>query len=156
MNIGNVHLQADNIKKAITFFENALFLAQEIDYLQGLSNSFEKLYNAYEMLNMHDEALLYHKLFIDMRDSLMRKENIEAVIKNNLEYAFQKERELSNLEQQKIDIVTKENEKRKNLIIIIILISFCILIIIFLMVYRSYKEKQRSNFILEDKNTLIN
>ena len=124
LNIGTIHIQSGSIRKGITFFENSLFLAQEIDYLLGFSKSFEKLGDAYEKLSMHNEALLYHKLFIDMRDSLLRIENIEATIKKNLKYAFQKERDLTNLEQHKIDIVTKENEKRKNLILIITLILF--------------------------------
>ena len=149
LNIGNVFSSKGNSEKAIFYFEQALVSAQEIDYLQGLSSSFERLSLTYEMMNKSEEALLYYKLFISMRDSLMRKENVEALVKKNLEYKFEKERELSAL-------VENEERKRKNLIIIVILSLLCGTLFIVFLVYRLYREKNKANILLEYKNQLIN
>ena len=149
LNIGNVFSSKGNSEKAIFYFEEALVSAQEIGYLQGLSSSFERLNLTYEMMNKPEEALLYYKLFISMRDSLMRKENVEALVRKNLEYKFEKERELSAL-------VENEKSKRKNLIIIVILSLLCGTLFIVFLVYRSYREKNKANILLEYKNQLIN
>jgi len=149
LNIGNVYSYQGNSQKAIGFFENALIAAQEIDFLSGLSNSFEKLNLEYEILNKPEEALLYYKLFVTIRDSLMRKENVGALLKKHLEYKFEKERELSAL-------VENEKSKRKNLIIIVILSLLCGTLFIVFLVYRLYREKNKANILLEYKNQLIN
>ncbi|HIA36684.1 MAG TPA: tetratricopeptide repeat protein [Flavobacteriales bacterium] len=149
LNIGNVYSYLGDSKEAIIYFENALIAAQEIDFLAGLSNSFEKLNLEYEILHMPEEALMYYKLFVTIRDSLMRKENVGALLKKSLEYKFEKERELSAL-------VENEKRKRQNLIIIVILALLCGSLFIVLLVYRLYREKNKANLLLEYKNSLIN
>lgn len=156
LNIGNVYFNLGNIDKAIVYYENALMHAQEIDFLQGLSNAFEKLSLAYEMLNETEVAFQYYKLFIGMSNSLERKENIEALVRNSLEYKFEKEQERAILEQEKKDIIVKEKEKRQNLIIIAVFILLCGTMVIIFLVYRSYCEKNKANLLLETKNNLIN
>ena len=149
LNMGNVFSSKGKTKVAINYFENALALAQELNYLQGLSSSFERLHFAYETLNMPEEALLYYKLFISTKDSLMRKGNAEALLKKSLEYKFEKEREMTALEQ-------KEKRKRQNLIIIgVLVLLFGSLIVVFL-IFRSYREKEKANFLLQNQNKLIN
>lgn len=79
----------------------------------------------------------------------MRKGNAEALLKKSLEYKFEKEREMTALEQ-------KEKRKRQNLIIIgVLVLLFGSLIVVFL-IFRSYREKEKANFLLQNQNKLIN
>ena len=72
---------------------------------QGLGISFEKLYLSYEELQQYEYALRYYKLFTPIKDSLNRKENSDAILRNSLEYKFQKKQEAK-------DIIAKQKQKK--------------------------------------------
>ena len=155
INSGNVYIDIGKVDKAIHYFEEALFIAQEINYLEGLTTAFEKLYLSYELLGLMEESFQYYKVYILMRDSLQRRENTEAAVRNELEYNFEKERLLAKMEQEKKDVLVNEKEKQQNLIILGIFILLCGAFVIVYLIYRSNREKQKTNVLLKEKNKNI-
>jgi serine phosphatase RsbU (regulator of sigma subunit) len=148
INIGDVYFYLKDYNKSIENYEKSLGLAEKIDFLQGLGNSFEKLYLSYEALQQHEYALMYYKLFTPIKDSLNRKENSDAILRNSLEYKFQKKQEAK-------DIIAKQKQKTNQIIILIFIIVIGALIIIALLIYKSFTEKRTSNKNLKNKNETI-
>lgn len=155
LNLGNIFSQEGKTGKSILYYEDAVSIAQDIDYLEGLSSAFEKLYLTYEGMKMYEESFQYYKLFVYMRDSLQRKENIEALVKNEMEYKYEKEREMARMEQEKKDLLATEREKQQNLVLIILMILFSGVLVVAFLIYRSYREKKKANSELNQKNKII-
>jgi len=155
INSGNIYADIGETTIAIENYENAMINAQEIDYMEGMKDAFEKLYLIYEVEDDLESAYLYYQLFINVRDSLQKRENIEALVTTEMEYKFDKERVKIQLEQEKKELLTAEKDKRQNLIILAIIVLLLGTLIIVFLIYKSNKEKQKANEQLLNQNLII-
>ena len=155
MNSGKIYADIGETTVAIEHYENALINAQEIDYREGMKDAFEKLYLIYEVEDDLESAYMYYQLFINVRDSLQKRENVEALVTTEMEYKFDKERVKIQLEQEKNELFTAEKDKRQNLIILAIIVLLLGTLIIVFLIYKSNKEKQKTNEQLLNQNLII-
>jgi signal transduction histidine kinase len=155
INSGNIYADIGETTIAIENYENAMINAQEIDYRQGMKDAFEKLYLIYEVEDDLESAYIYYQLFINVRDSLQKRENVAALVTTEMEYKFDKERVKIRLEQEKNELFTAEKDKRQNLIILAIIVLLLGTLIIVFLIYKSNKEKQKANEQLLNQNLII-
>ena len=155
INSGNIYADIGETTVAIEIYENAMINAQEIDYREGMKDAFEKLYIIYEVEDDLESAYMYYQLFINVRDALQKRENVEALVTTEMEYKFDKERVKIQLEQEKNELLTAEKDKRQNLIILAIIVLLLGALIIVFLIYKSNKEKQKANEQLVNQNLII-
>ena len=155
INSGNIYADIGETTVAIENYENAMINAQEIDYREGMKDAFEKLYIIYEVEDDLESAYMYYQLFINVRDALQKRENVEALVTTEMEYKFDKERVKIQLEQEKNELLTAEKDKRQNLIILAIIVLLLGALIIVFLIYKSNKEKQKANEQLVNQNLII-
>ncbi|WP_430815958.1 tetratricopeptide repeat protein [Carboxylicivirga sp. RSCT41] len=128
--------------------ENAM-LAYEIrkDHARKdqLINSLQQLANIYASLKDFKTAFDFHVQYKGLQDSIFSNEKIKAITALEMQHKFDKERQLALSEQQKMEVVKNEEDKRQRLIRNTFVGGFIVMLLIALGVFRSYQLKRRAN-----------
>ena len=85
------YLNLKEYRLAIKNAEKALSLASNTGTLTVQKDSYECLSNAWEKLNNPNKALAYYKLAIAAKDSLISKEKIQEITRQEMQYQFDKQ-----------------------------------------------------------------
>lgn len=147
--------------QAITYYLKALKTAKEINYKSEMRTSYMYLSEAYEQQNNYKDALLYHKLYSDLKDSILNEESLKQTTELNVRYETDKKA-------KEIELLTKDQElkdktlKQQRLVRIGLIIGLGLFLVISFLLLNRYRFKQRANLILEkqkqeihQKNVLI-
>lgn len=89
-NIGTIYENRNNISKALECYHKSLDLSREIGYPENIRDAARNLFATYKKAGNSKLALENYELYIQMRDSLQKKENTKAVIQQQFKYEYQK------------------------------------------------------------------
>jgi len=145
---GNLYNNLQKYHLAIKDCQEAKGLAIANKILEGQKNACLCLSNAYEKIKNYKKALQNYQLYQKAKDSIFNKNNIQKITQLEMQYSFNKEKELEKIKQKAI-----ENENRimvRNLII-----GLLALILITILLYRLNYIRQKTNLQLKDKNQKI-
>jgi len=147
--IGLYYKSTGDLMQAKEYLEKSLEIANEIGIVYEIESTAKELSNIYANLGLYQKAYDAHKLYMQMSDSLKRNETAQLLTRIDLEAAFEKERNIQRLIQEKKDI---ENQliinKQKQFKNVLLLITIA-LIIIALILYRGFLIKKKNNQTLE-------
>ena len=160
-NIGSIYTVMSNYADAYKYLYRALGIYRNIGAMNDVDMCYYALSELYEVSTvplldsaankiltteqMRMYALYYHKLYVEMRDTLFSR---ESVLKE-LNYDFERKEAAAGAEQDKKDLLARE-EKDKNRIIVIGIILLLIMVAAF------FFFRQRSNKLLfENKEKLF-
>ena len=101
-----LYMKKNKPDKAILFFKKSLNIATEINYLYYKQYCFERLSSIFENNNNYEKALQYHKLFIEIKDSIYSNKSNDKI--NELEIEFRTEKKEKKIALQKIELKEKE------------------------------------------------
>ncbi len=154
-NIGYVYLQKGNYKSAGDNLKDALKLNLE----SGSKISIQEVYNNLTMLDSatHNwqSAYLHHKLYIQYRDSLKNEENTKKLVQTQMQYDFDKKQAADSIkvsaEKKVLGVRIQQQKTQRNAFIA----GFALVLILAGFIFRSYKQKQKANLLLEEKNIAI-
>ena len=153
-NIGGVYLQINIPNEAKNHFERSLQIANEINAYDLVGELYMDISHLFETKGDLQKALNYHKLYVQIKDSLTNSESRKHIAE--VEARFRSD----NINQDLLNL-RKENEvkslqlKTQNYFLIIsISISLFILSLLVLFYYRS-KVSRREKQIQEEKNIEI-
>ena len=152
--IGEVYLKMENYSKASLYLERSLQLAEEIqarDLIMHCYDVFSVLYTAKED---YQKALEYYKLYTEEKDSIFTEESSEKIAEMQTKYETEKKEKENEILKKDNDIQKLEINKQQNLRNSFIVISALVLILAFV-IYTRYRSKQKTNIILNQKNTEI-
>jgi len=101
--------------KAKNAGEKALQLATDAGLLEGMRDATENLYLIALETNDFEAGLTNYQLFIEMRDSLVNAENQKGILRQSLQYQYEKEQLADKLkiEQQKAESIVKDERLQK-------------------------------------------
>ncbi len=105
--------------------------------------------------NNHKSLINNYSLFIAYKDSLNNIEGERNIVSAEMNYLFEKEKELQKSRQKEIDKVNELERKRQRDIISGIVIVLIILIIFSVFIYRSYLNKNKANKIISHQKHLV-
>lgn len=153
--LATVYVRLERLDVAKKYAIEALEISTRFNALPEKNISLETLYQISKATGNFQESLSYHEEFKTLSDSLQNSKVKEDLGKIVAEYEFaERERSLI-LEQQKSDLENNAKlSQQKTLLIGFIVITFFSLIIIFVM-YRNFRQKQKSNMLLAYKNLEI-
>jgi len=95
------------LDKSKNFAEDAYKIAKSYHYLNIVKKITRLLIDIYQKKNETDKALKYATEYIVVKDSLFKKENLEAIQKMNAKYEIYK----NNIEINKRELVISQNKK---------------------------------------------
>ena len=146
--LGEIAIHKREFKKAISYLNQALALAQKLESARSMQLAYEKLALAYAGANSYKDAYESHVLYKNWNDSTKNDQNVELLTKMSMQYSFDKEKGLKELEYQ-------QKQKRDRLIRIFILIGLFLVSVFSIQVLRSYQRKKKDNILLEKQKAEI-
>ena len=145
---GLLYLGLNRHIDALQDCQTGLRLATELSHIEYRSKACECLYQIFKEIGDAPSALKYYEKYIVLRDSLFNTENIKQLAQLEMQYEFNRERDIQILESE---VKQLKHQRVTRLLIGGILIS--LLIAIFL--YYLFRLRKRSHRILYQKNAQI-
>src|SRR3972149_3319628 len=102
-NISGIYLEEKNFREAISTAQKGLFIAKEMDSKQDLKDGYKNLSDGYEGSNDFKNAYEFHKLYADMKDSLLNEESSKQITEMQTKYETEKK-------EQQITLLNKDKE----------------------------------------------
>jgi len=102
-------------KEAKQAAERALAMARSMGLVAEMKNTGKSLYALYKEEGRTDKALEMFELYVAMRDSLMNEENQKDVMRRQFQYEYDKKETIMAAEQEKKDLLAKEEMRRKDM-----------------------------------------
>ncbi len=153
--LGSTYLAKSQIDNAIRYGEKAFKKGEDTDELDLISQSSEILAKAYASSGKYQEAYYYQNLFKQYSDSLLNAEKIKKVATMEYAYQYQKANELQALELQKQEELYRAQLDREVLLRNGFITGLVVIIFFLGLLYYSYRQKQKANEVLEEKNKII-
>jgi signal transduction histidine kinase/Tfp pilus assembly protein PilF len=134
INIGKTYRKLDQHKEAIQPLLRALDIASEINIKNEIRNASKELAETYEALGNHPKALLYHKKYKEINDSIFNEKNSKKIAELQTRYETEKK-------EKEIALLKRDKETQRNLINSLIIVS---LLIFLLALYTRYRLKMKA------------
>lgn len=139
--IGRVNFESRNYKEAIIKFNNSLSIALQINQIDIIQKVYDSMFKTYYNLNDFNNALQYHLLYDEIKDSIYNENTHLQVAELQTKYETAvKEQKILNLTHEK-NIQALQIQKNGILLYTTILISILVIVITALLV-NAYKKKQ--------------
>jgi tetratricopeptide (TPR) repeat protein len=130
--IGEIYFEKGQKEKSLQYALRALEMGKQSMRPQKIKDAAEQLHLIYKSTGNYQKSLENYELYVQIRDSLSNEETKKAVLKNQLQYEYEKKELLAkNENEKKIAAVKLDSEKdhaRKNVwIVALILVSVLLL-----------------------------
>ena len=110
--IGEVHYEQGKYDDALENTSKSLQLARALEITEQVEHAEKRLSEIYEKLGKSAEALQHYKLYSIARDSVSNHESIRNSVRAEMNFEFEKKEAIQKKEQEKKEIVYKEQVKR--------------------------------------------
>jgi len=152
--IGSLCNDMNDYNKAIDYFNAAIENANQIQSFLQIKNAAEGLSLAYAEKQNFKEAYEYHKLFKNMSDTLYNVENTKQITQLQMQFEFEKQRKIQEVEQQKYNLEIENKQLIINFFIAATLLALLIigtLIVRFFYIKQTNKKLQIQNEVIHNK-----
>jgi serine phosphatase RsbU (regulator of sigma subunit)/Tfp pilus assembly protein PilF len=154
-NIGIVEYQLKNYNDSRTYLKKGLQLSKEIGSKTRIRHSFKGLSQLDSATGNWRGAYENHKMYILYRDSLFNEENTKKTIQSQMNYEFDKKEQAIKLQQEKKDAIAKQEIQKQKVVRNSFMGGFALVLLLAGVATRGYKQKQKANQQLEEKNHTI-
>jgi len=154
--ISNYYLNIEDFDKAEEYALKSLKLATEIKAPILEKTACEYLGKIYGEKNDINKAFAYTVKYFNLKDSLQSEEMANAITTLSMQNEFNSQIQAQKLESEKREIEHKAKEKRARILMFVFLAGLIFMVIFAINIFRSLRNKQRANKLLEEKNAEIN
>ncbi|MBI4930613.1 MAG: tetratricopeptide repeat protein [Bacteroidetes bacterium] len=153
--LGVLFVEENKFAQAEKMLKKALTYGLQIGNKEKLQEIYSTLSALYVKQQNYKMAYSYHMLYSEMKDSL-NKLNVTTKIAN-LQNQYQKEKEekIRKSEEEKKEVVYKAEIKQQKIIIYSVSGGLVLIFSLAFFIFRGYRQKQKSNLFLADKNKII-
>ncbi len=155
LNIGICNKNLNNLDSSLSFLLKSLSLSKKIYEAPFIIESQKDLSDVYALKGNTAKAFEYYKSYIASRDTFINAEKTKKTLTLEMTYQFDKKQQELKLEQEKKDAIQKT-------ILSSVICGLVLTFMLCLVVFRSYKRKQKDNVLLtqqkielHEKNTII-
>ena len=142
INLGSINTRLKNYTDAKSQFSKALVISKEIGSIDAIKDSYRGLTILDSATKNWEDAYQHYKLFIIYRDSLVNEGNIKTIISLQMQYQFEKKETTTRLEQEKKDVVAREELQTQKITRNFIAIAACITVLLSLFIILFYKRRR--------------
>ena len=165
-NLAAVYQLSSDYKKAKEYALKSYQLSKKLGNPKEIYASAKVLYKTHLSENNYKEALKYYEEYITMRDSLRNTETEKAVLKQQMEYEFEKEQVVQQTEYNKNLEIADERAQKQRFISysavagLVLVIAFLVFVFNRLHITRKQKQQietqkqqvEEAHHLLEEKN----
>jgi serine phosphatase RsbU (regulator of sigma subunit) len=131
-------------------------IAEKVDAPLIIRDIYLNLSLTYWQTKSFEKALIYRDQYYLLKDSLQSEEMTNEITRLEVKNEFNSQLKEQKLEQEKMRIQHEAKEKRTRIMLFAILGGFVFVVIFAIFIYKSLRDKQKANKLLEDKNIEIN
>ena len=155
LEIGNSLLQNGKIKEAEPYLLKSLKISQK-NGLMAISNSaYEHLYKLAAEKKDYKNAFQYQNLFLSSAKSIENDESTNELLKKELEYDFNKKREVQRIESENRQAISDAEIAAQKKLTTYAILALIVLSGLILFVFRSYNEKRKANSIISKQKEIV-
>lgn len=154
IDLANHYYLSKQHQKSIELADTALSKSKELGLKKNIADLYQVLSQNYEAIGKHKEALKYHQLFFNLRETLLNEDINEKIAEMDVKYeTSQREKEI---ERQNFELKTQEAELEKNKLLrntfaVVLLLS----LIIVYSLFRANKQNKHIANLMKGQNLLI-
>jgi serine phosphatase RsbU (regulator of sigma subunit) len=145
--LGQTYIALKNYGAAEKNLQEALAIAKNNDIVLEIKNSYENLSNLYSLDNKPEKALVYYRLFSDMKDSLINdnKSQLLANLQENFEI---EKKESENKLLQTENELSGKTIKQQRIVTYIIIVGLLITVLLAFFIFRGLKKQKKAYVII--------
>ena len=144
----NNNQKLNYLNKAVEYGNKSIELAREIEAMYTETDVAKTLMEAYKKLGNYKKSIEFAEVFISTQNSIFNEEKTKAL--QEMETKYETEKKNVEIQELKIKDIKNQNVKKTFQLVIAFLIIISILLIFF------FRQKQKSNKILNLKNYQLN
>ncbi|MBA3706507.1 MAG: tetratricopeptide repeat protein [Bacteroidetes bacterium] len=153
-NIGSIYMMQNKLEESYASLTNALQIAKEIGTKINIKDDYAALSDLFDKKHDYKKALEYHKLYTDLKDTLLNETSGKQIAEMNTKYDTEKKDK--ELLQKDAEITKQQSESEKQqLQRNTFIIGFGLMLVLAFFIFRSYRQKKEANAQLEIKNEAI-
>ncbi|MBX2874245.1 MAG: tetratricopeptide repeat protein [Saprospiraceae bacterium] len=154
LQLGRNYLQLGKNTKAEQFLQEAQRLTADNKERETQLQTFFALYQLYKS-RKDRRALGYHERYVALNDSIRNDEQVREITRLELQYEFDREKELLRLEREQKEALLKEQLQRQKLVQNASLGGLGAGVLIIGLLWRGFRQKQQSNQLLASQKQTI-
>jgi tetratricopeptide (TPR) repeat protein len=155
LNMGGLNLRIKKYPAARDYYSKSMALSKQGHHMRELSYAYANLAELDSVTGDHKSALRNFQKYIAVRDSMVNEESSKKIIELQMQSDFDKKETEARLKQEQKDAITQKEisyqKQQRNLS----LMGAGLLAFMAIFIFRGYKQKQKANNLLEEKNELI-
>lgn len=154
VSLGKAYFKLDDYPKAESYLLEGMKVATRIDEKEHILSSYKSLSELYNA-RKDPRAFEYYRKYAALNDTLRNDAQTKEINRLELQYQFEKEKEVMAVEQQQKEAILNGELGRQKLIRNVSFILLGAGIVILLLLLRGYRQKQKSNQLLEAQKQTI-
>jgi tetratricopeptide (TPR) repeat protein len=155
VNLGAINIKLRKLDEAKKQLSDALSLSKEMGDKELIKLSYQSWAALDSTQGNWKQAYEHHKLYMLYKDSLNNEENTKKIVQTQMQYEFDKKEGVTKAEQDKKDAIAKQETQKQKVILILVSCFSLLVAVLALFIFRGYQQKQKANFLLADKNKII-
>lgn len=156
INLGGLYTKAGRVSDASVYLNRGLSVAMQIDAKEHIRDAHERLFLFYQANNRFDSALTHYQLYVAYRDSVLDVEKQKSILRNEIRIQHEKEEVLKKAEQDRLDAMAEEEDKRQKLIIALVSVALALVLIFAVFLYNRFTvTRQQARMIELQKNEVM-
>jgi len=149
--LAQINLRKDDIKKAIEFNRTSLNISKKIGAKENIRNAYNTFAEIYRVLNDWKQVDFYQQKLLAISDSIRNESFSKQMAEMETKYQTEKkDTEINLLNKQ--NALEKEKVERQKIQLYATGLGIILLLGLSFVIYRSYREKKKSNGIITQKN----
>jgi serine phosphatase RsbU (regulator of sigma subunit)/tetratricopeptide (TPR) repeat protein len=142
------------LNNAIDYANKAIIIAHKNNIQQWENNAAQTLMNAHKKKGDFRKAMEYSEIYIATKNEMFNKEKSNALANAETKYnAEKKQKEIESLNKDKA--IQKYEIERQTTQKYIFILGFSLMLILAFVVFRSYRQKRKDNFLLSEQKQVI-
>lgn len=160
-NVAETYLNLNDLSKAKEYIDQSLKIAEETGAKEQIKDAYDILEKMYEKTKDFEKALVFEKRRAQAKDSIFSTDKTEQISRMRAIYETEKaeqEIKMAQLQAERKDaaiaVLNKENELKNSQRNFFVAVAGSLLVMVLLALYL-YRQKQKSNALLSEKNLVI-
>ncbi|MXN90358.1 tetratricopeptide repeat protein [Flavobacterium sp. Sd200] len=141
--LGKISALQNNNAQAVAYFKESAALAEEIGTPEQVKESEKELSMLYEKMGDSREALIHYKKYSDAKEKINNSENIKSMVREEMNYEFERKEALQKVENEKREAVFSEQSKRHRMQMLFTALLALLLFGIAFLIYSRLQLKKR-------------
>ena len=154
-NIGLVYFEKNEISKAEKYGLESIQVAQQVGYPEYIKRAANLLCKVYQKQNKWKQAFDMNNLYITMRDSVNNEKTKANILKQEIQYTYDKQKALDNKEHEKQLAVEQEQKQKQKIISLFIGIGLLLVIMFAVFIVNRLKITKQQKLIIEHQKHIV-